>query len=457
MKKPPLPMQFKISKGLTIPISGDINLSSIETINAKKIALLGEDYHGLKPTMLVKEGDTVIKGQPLFEDKKNPGVNFISPASGKVIEINRGERRAFLSLVIEKDLENLNQVNFDSIPDDELSKDFIIKNLLSSGCWTSFKTRPFSKVPKIDAIPNEIFISLIGSDPLSLNPEIYLEENIEEFNYGLEVLSHIPKNCVHISTSIDFNLTQLDSDKIQYYQFVGPHPVGLVGTQIHNISPVSSKNPVWTIGYQDVAMIGKLFKKGILDTSRMIALCGPQIKNPCRLNSEIGACIDEIIIGKEEEGENRYISGSVLCGKESGKSVNYLGRFDYQVSALREVNKGDRELLNFLRPGLLKHSSLNLFLTKFKEKYLKLKYTTAMNGADRAIVPIGIFEDIFPYNIMITQLLKSIVIGDTELAQQLGILELDEEDLSLCTYSCPSKYDYGSLLREMLTKIEEEG
>jgi Na+-transporting NADH:ubiquinone oxidoreductase subunit A len=231
----------------------------------------------------------------------------------------------------------------------------------------------------------------------------------------------------------------------------------LVGTQIHNISPVSSKNSVWTIGYQDVAMIGKLFKKGILDTSRMIALCGPQIKNPCRVNSEIGACIDELIIGKVEEGKNRYISGSVLCGKESKESVNYLGRFDYQVSALREVNKDDRELLNFLRPGLLKHSSLNLFFTKFKEKYLKLKYTTAMNGADRAIVPIGIFEDIFPYNIMITQLLKSIVTGDTELAQQLGILELDEEDLSLCTYSCPSKYDYGSLLREMLTKIEEEG
>ena len=146
-----------------------------------------------------------------------------------------------------------------------------------------------------------------------------------------------------------------------------------------------------------------------------------------------------------------------MCGREANSYTNYLGRYNSQISVLREVEKEDREFLNFLRPGLEKHSVLPLFLTKLKEKFLKLNYTTAMNGADRAIVPIGVFEDIFPFNMMITQLLKSIVIGDTELAQKLGILELDEEDLSLCTYACPSKYDYGSLLREMLTKIEEEG
>ena len=451
-------MQFKVSKGLDIPISGNINSQNISAVSARNIALLGDDYHGLKPTMLVKEGNVVIKGQNLFEDKKNPGVKFTSPVSGKVVEINRGERRAFLSIVIEKNLNSTSEVSFESFKDASvIPKDLIIKNLIDSGLWTSFRTRPFSKIPKITDSAHEIFISLINSDPLNLDPELYLKHHIEDFNFGLEVISHIPKNCVHISTSIDNNLSKITSDKIRYHEFEGLHPVGLVGTQIHRISPVSINKTVWTINYQDVAMIGKLFKSGSIDTSRTVALCGPQVEDPCLVKTEIGASISEITSGNTLDGNNRFISGSVLCGREANSYTNYLGRYNAQVSVLREVEKEDREFLNFLRPGLQKHSVLPVFLTKLKEKLLKLNYTTAMNGADRAIVPIGIFEDIFPFNIMITQLLKSIVIGDTELAQKLGILELDEEDLALCTYACPSKYDYGSLLREMLTKIEEEG
>ncbi len=451
-------MQFKVSKGLDIPISGNINSQNISAVSARNIALLGDDYHGLKPTMLVKEGNVVIKGQNLFEDKKNPGVKFTSPVSGKVVEINRGERRAFLSIVIEKNLNSTSEVSFESFKDASvIPKDLIIKNLIDSGLWTSFRTRPFSKIPKITDSPHEIFISLISSDPLNLDPELYLKHHIEDFNFGLEVISHIPKNCVHISTSIDNNLSKITSDKIRYHEFEGLHPVGLVGTQIHRISPVSINKTVWTINYQDVAMIGKLFKSGSIDASRTVALCGPQVEDPCLVKTEIGASISEITSGNTLDGNNRFISGSVLCGREANSYTNYLGRYNAQVSVLREVEKEDREFLNFLRPGLQKHSVLPVFFTKLKEKLLKLNYTTAMNGADRAIVPIGIFEDIFPFNIMITQLLKSIVIGDTELAQKLGILELDEEDLALCTYACPSKYDYGSLLREMLTKIEEEG
>ena len=451
-------MQFKVSKGLNIPINGSINVERINSVSARSVALLGEDYHGLKPTMLVQEGNVVIKGQNLFEDKKNPGVKFTSPISGKIVEINRGERRTFLSMVIEKNINSTSEVSFESFQDiSKLSKDLVIENLIESGVWTSFRTRPFSKIPKINDEPEEIFISLISSDPLSLDPEFYLKKHIDDFNFGLEVISYIPKNCVHISTSSNFDLSKITSDKIKYHEFEGLHPVGLVGTQIHRISPVSMNKTVWTINYQDVVMIGKLFKSGSLDTSRTVALCGPQVSEPCLMETEIGASISEISAGKTLEGNNRFVSGSVLCGREANSYTNYLGRYSSQVSVLREVEKDDREFLNFLRPGLKKHSVLPVFLTKLKEKFLKLNYTTAMNGADRAIVPIGIFEDIFPYNIMITQLLKSIVIGDTELAQKLGILELDEEDLSLCTYACPSKYDYGSLLREMLTKIEEEG
>ncbi len=451
-------MIFKIKKGLEIPIQGKPDPSKVYSVNTRTVGILGNDFHGMKPTMLVKEEDTVVKGQPLFEDKKNPGVLFTAPVSGKVSSINRGDRRAFLSLVIEKNFNDNNQIEFSSSQHlSDLTDDNIVNLLVKSGAWTAFKTRPFSKVPKIEDRPDEIFISLIDSNPLSIDPEQIIESEIDMFNEGLEVLSRLPRNSLNISTKPDCSIKKLNKEKVTYYEFSGPHPVGLVGTQIHNISPASLSNQIWTIGYQDVVMIGKLFNTGILDNSKKIALTGPMVKDPSIIDSENGANLDDVLMDKVIGENNRIISGSVLTGSESVNPVNFLGRYHNQITVLREVTKNDREFLNFLRPGLLKHSFLRIFFTKLNEKKLNLNYSTAMNGSDRAIVPLGIYEDIFPYKIMITQLLRSIVIGDTEAAQKLGVLELEEEDLALCTYSCPSKYDYGSLLREMLTKIEEEG
>ena len=302
-------MQFKVSKGLNVPINGSINVERINSVSARSVALLGEDYHGLKPTMLVQEGNVVIKGENLFEDKKNPGVKFTSPISGKIVEINRGERRTFLSMVIEKNINSTSEVSFESFQDiSKLSKDLVIENLIESGVWTSFRTRPFSKIPKINDEPEEIFISLISSDPLSLDPEYYLKKHIDDFNFGLEVISYIPKNCVHISTSSTSNFSKITSDKIQYHDFDGIHPVGLVGTQIHRISPVSLNRTVWTINYQDVSMIGRLFKTGSLATTRMVAFCGPQVETPCLIETEIGASISEVSAGKTLQGNNRFIS-----------------------------------------------------------------------------------------------------------------------------------------------------
>lgn len=448
-------MSINISKGLDLPLEGNISHfeNKPETISTKRIALLGKDYHGLKPTMFVKEGEEVLQGDPLFEDKKNPGFKFLSPANGIISEINRGDRRSFLSLVIEK---NNNENSFLINPPEKETREDACKYLIDSGTWHFFKTRPFSKVPKINTIPNEIFVSIIDSSPLSIDPLEIIDKEKDNFNTGLKFISYIPENNVHVSVLKGSNFECKQIEKVKYHQFSGPHPVGLVGTQIHFLSQVSLKNVIWSIGYQEVIRLGAILNSGYFSATKYIALAGPQVNTPCVLKTDAGSCTDELTAGMLKNEENRIISGSVFHGHHCIGSEAFLSMFSNQISVIREAKESDREFLNWLRPDLKKHSTLRMFFTTFFNKY-KYNLSSSINGGDRAIVPIGIYEEIFPMDLMITQLLKAIVTEDTELAQNLGVLELDEEDLSICTYSCPSKYDYGSILRNILEKIEKDG
>ena len=296
----------------------------------------------------------------------------------------------------------------------------------------------------------------MDTSPLSVDPEIFIEQNLEDFNKGIEIISLITSKYVHISSKIGSNLF-VESDKVKLYELNNLHPAGNVGTQIHYISPLGRNKSVWTINYQHVCHIGHMFNFGRLSFKKLVSVAGPQVKVPFLLETISGVDLIEILKDKLLEGTNRVVSGSVLSGRNAAQNESFLGHFHNQISVLREVEDFDRELFNWFRPDLKKHSFLPVFFTKFFEKINPLNYTTSMNGADRAIVPIGVYEDILPLNIMATQLLKSIVLRDTEEAQDLGILELDEEDLSLATYVCPSKYDYGSILRENLKLIEDEG
>ena len=445
-----------ISKGLDIPISGEVTDLEITKQITNKVAVLGKDYHDLKPTMLVKVGEKVIKGQKLLEDKKIPGLFLVAPISGEVIEINRGERRAFESLVIETD-NNVEEIVFiDNLSSFQANKENVRDILIESGLWTNFKKRPFSKVPNVDENVDEIFISCLDTSPLSVDPEIFIEQNLDDFNKGIEIISLITSKYVHISSKIGSNLF-VESEKVRLYELNNLHPAGNVGTQIHYISPLGRNKSVWTINYQHVCHIGHMFNFGRLSFKKLVSVAGPQVKAPFLLETLSGVDLIEVLKDKLLEGTNRIVSGSVLSGRNAAKNESFLGHFHNQISVLREVEDVDRELFNWFRPDLKKHSFLPVFFTKFFEKINPLNYTTSMNGADRAIVPIGVYEDVLPFNIMATQLLKSIVLRDTEEAQDLGILELDEEDLSLATYVCPSKYDYGSILRENLKLIEDEG
>ncbi|WP_336366892.1 Na(+)-translocating NADH-quinone reductase subunit A [Marinobacter sp. C2H3] len=447
---------IKIKKGLDLPISGAPEQTISDGKPVRHVALIGFDYNGMKPTMAVKEGDRVKRGSLLFTDKKTEGVRYTSPAAGVVKEINRGERRVFQSIVIEIDgdeAETFARYGADDFPN--LERQQVVDNLVESGLWTALRTRPFSKVPAIDSAPHSIFVSVMDTNPLAADPVVILRENGEAFERGLQILSRLTEGKVFVAGKPGSNLPVPASDRIEVAQFDGVHPAGNVGTHIHHLDPVSASKTVWSVGYQDVVDMARLFETGELPVERVIAVGGPKASNPRLVRTRIGASLTELLDGEvATDSDVRIISGSVFGGRRAEGPCAYLGRFANQVSLLEEGTK--REFMGWLSPGANKFSVLNIYLSKLAGGK-RFNFTTTTNGSERAMVPVGAYEQVMPLDILPTQLLRSLIVGDTEMAQKLGALELDEEDLALCTFVCPGKYEYGPILRENLTRIEIEG
>ncbi len=444
----------KIRQGLDLPITGKPQQSIEDASNVRSVAVVGFDYHGMKPTMAVQVGDRVKLGQPLFSDKKTPGVVYTSPASGTVAAINRGERRIFQSIVI--DLEGDEAEAFAQYTVAQLKtleREQVVSNLVTSGLWTALRTRPFSKVPAIDSVPASVFVTAMDTNPLAADPAVVIAAKNDAFAYGLEVVSKLTAGKVFVCHAAGVALPKASASNVQYEAFSGVHPAGNAGTHIHFLDPVSAKKTVWTIGYQDVIEIGELFTTGKLNPARVVALAGPQVEKPRLVKTRLGADLLQLTAGELKSGDNRIISGSVFGGRGARGAVAYLGRYHTQVSVLLEGR--ERELMHYLRPGVDKFSVMNIFVSKLTNKLFN--FTTSTNGSERAMVPIGAYEKVMPLDILPTQLLRSIIVGDTDMAQKLGALELDEEDLALCSFVCPGKYEYGPLLRNNLTRIEVEG
>jgi len=446
---------INIRRGLDLPISGNPEQVIHDAPAVKSVALIGPDYHGLKPTMNVKEGDKVALGQLLFTDKKNEGVKYTAPAAGTVAAINRGARRVLESVVIDIEgdaAESFESFGIEEIPN--LTQEQVQRQLVDSGLWTSLRTRPYSKVPAINSTPASIFVTAMDTHPLAADPAIVIAEQAESFSHGLMVLTKLTEGDVFVCKAPAADLVSPNHPKIKVENFSGVHPAGNAGTHIHYLSPVSATKIVWTISYQDVIAFGKLFTTGQIYTERVIALAGPQVDKPQLLRTRLGADLSAITAGNLKAGDNRIISGSVFGGRTAADSFAYLGRYHNQVTVITEGR--DRPVLHYLRPGMNYFSTMGIYVSSlFKDK--KFDFTTTTSGSERAMVPVGTYENIMPLDILPTQLLRSLIVGDTEMAQKLGCLELDEEDLSLCTYVCPGKYEYGPILRDNLTRIEKEG
>ncbi|BCA41135.1 Na(+)-translocating NADH-quinone reductase subunit A [Kluyvera ascorbata] len=446
---------IKITKGLDLPIAGLPDGQRIDDVTVTRVAVKGEEYIGLRPSMAVKEGDKVAKGQLLFEDKKIPGVRFTAPASGIVSAIHRGERRVLQSVVI--DIEGDDAVAFNAYAPDELAtlpRETVTEQLIESGLWTAMRTRPFSKTPAPGTEPAAIFVTAMDTNPLAADPQPIILAQRDAFNAGLTVLTRLTDGRVHVCQGSGGKLGGHPQGQVTFNQFAGPHPAGLAGTHIHFLEPVSLNKQVWHLNYQDVIAYGKLFLDGVLWTERIIALGGPQVKQPRLLRTRLGADLDALLVGELHDGENRVISGSVLNGTQAVGPHAFLGRFHLQVSVLKEGR--DKELLGWVAPGRDKFSITRTTLGHFLKKKL-FNLSTDTHGGERAMVPIGSYERVMPLDILPTVLLRDLLAGDTDSAQALGCLELDEEDLALCTYVCPGKYEYGPVLRHVLTQIEQEG
>lgn len=447
--------RIKLKKGLDIPIQGKPVQEISDGTHVKRVALLGDDFVGMKPTMLVQEGDVVKLGQPVFADKKTPGVKYTSPGSGKVVEINRGAKRVFLSMVVE--LSGDEQIEFPAKSEGDLKaikREEVVEQLIESGEWTAIRVRPFSKVADPETKPAAVYVTAMDTNPLAPDVDKIIALNENHFKNGLRVLSKLTEGKVFVCKSTDTNVPVIDSDQISVEEFEGPHPAGNVGTHIHFLSPVGRKRFVWYLTAQDVIAIGHLFSTGRIMVDRVVSLAGSSVKNPRLVKTRRGASITELIKNEVKDEDYRPISGSVLSGRSAVDAEAYLGRFHQQISVI--PNPVKRNFLGWLNPFVSNYSMKNIVFSKISPKK-EYEFSTEIHGGKRAIVPSGNFEEVMPMDILPTYLLRAIAVNDLEEAEQLGVLELDEEDLALCTFSCPSKIDYGPMLRENLTIIEKEG
>ncbi len=451
-------MSMRIRKGLDLPIEGAPEQRVEAAAEVLRVAALGVDFVGLKPTMKVAQGDHVRIGDPLFSDKRDPRIQFTAPGAGTIEAIHRGPRRILQSVVIRLDEDQEEEVEFDKAPGvdiEAMDADTLRKTLLDSGLWTAIRTRPYSKIPLPEAKADAIFVPAIDTNPLAADPAVAIEGLEGDFGKGLRVLAKLTDGPVYVTKAPGALIPVPDMERMRLEEFEGPHPSGLVGTHIHFLYPVSATRTVWHVGFQDVIAMGKLFDTGRLWLERVISLAGPMVPRPRLLRTRLGASTEDLVRNELPRAECRVISGSVLDGRHAHDWSAFLGRYDTQISVLAEGRQ--RELLGWIMPGRDKYSATNVFVSSFQRKKRRFALTTSQQGSPRAMVPIGSYESVMPLDILPTQLLRALLVRDTDLAQQLGCLELDEEDLALCSFVCPGKYDYGPALRANLEQIEKEG
>ncbi|MYD86526.1 MAG: Na(+)-translocating NADH-quinone reductase subunit A [Acidobacteria bacterium] len=455
-----------ITRGLKLPISGAPSSVIEDAATARHVALVAADYVGLRPTMHVAAGDSVRRGQLLFEDKTMPGVRYTAPAAGTVRAVNRGARRALQSVVIEqsraeregREPEAVDFHAYSGRHPSGMTEREVRDLLLESGQWTALRARPYGRVADPATRPHSIFVTAVDTSPLAPDMAVVLQGREGAFERGLAALARLTAGPVYVCTGPDQRAPSPPSvaNQILHEVFDGVHPAGTVGVHIHTLDPVDRLKVVWHIGAQDVIATGRLFETGVLDPSRVVALGGPPVARPRLLRTRIGAETAALVNGDVHAAtEHRVISGSVLSGRGAAGEVHgYLGRYHQQVSVLAEGR--EREFLGWLGPGFGTFSTIRSFAS-WLIPGRRFPMTTSTHGSPRAIVPIGMYERVMPMDLLPTPMLRALVMHDVERAEELGCLELDEEDVALCTFVDPGKTDFGPHLRRVLETLRTEG
>ncbi len=480
----------RFRRGLNLPISGKPEQILEDGAASGAVAISAADYPGMKPAMHVTPGDAVRRGQLLFEDRRQPGVRFTSPAAGTVAAVNRGAKRALISVVVRVDPADQSAssggaVGFASHTGrhpSALSREEVQTLLVDSGDWTALRARPFGRTPALGSAPKSIFVTAMNTEPYAPDADTVVAGRAGDLERGLAALARLTDGPVYLCRAPGTLAAVNAAEPVRIEEFAGPHPAGSAGLHIHTLDPVDRNKLVWQIGLQDTMAIGRLFETGEPDLARIVALAGPTVRRPRLLRTRLGASLADLVAGEIGTGDMgagesaamavgtddeattadtvRVISGSPLSGRTGiGAGLpadlhGYLGRFHEVVSVLEDDDS--REFMGWMRPGLKSFSRARAFVSTLLPRR-SFAMTTTTNGSPRAIVPIGLYEGVFPWDIQPVFLLKSLVAGDVERAEELGCLELLEEDLALCTFVCPGKTDYGPCLRDALELIEKEG
>lgn len=442
----------KLRKGFDIKMQGEAEHIFSQNPMPEAVALKPTDFVGLVAKLSVKEGDKVLAGDPLFVDKLRPEVQFTSPVSGTVSAINRGNRRALLSVVVTPDKET-EYKQFESTNVDSMSREQIISTMMNAGVWPFVKQRPYDVIANPNDKPKAIHISTFDTAPLAPDYTFALEESAADFQVGVNALKKLTDGAVNL------NLYKEDRAKTTFTQiqgveqnfFQGPHPAGNVGVQIHHIDPINKGDVVWVVNPQDVVIIGRLFSKGIFDARVVVALTGA-VKGPRYYKTILGTSIKSFLSSEQIDDNMRVISGNVLTGTKLSKD-DYISYYDSQVTVIAEGT--EPTFMGWLAPGFNRHSFSRAFFSWLSPNK-KYALNTNTNGGVRAFVFTGVYEQVLPMDIYPMQLLKAILAEDIDKMEQLGIYEVVPEDFALCEYVCPSKIEIQSILRQGLDTIRKE-
>ena len=446
---------IKLRKGLDIKLRGKAETRLSETARADVYALVPSDFEGVTPKMLVKEGDTVKAGTPLFFSKNDQRVLFASPVSGTVKAVNRGEKRRILSVTVTADAEQ----SFETfaVPDTaKATREEIVALLLKSGLWPLLIQRPYGIIASPDDTPRDIFVSAFDTAPLAPDYEFALKGEEKNLQKGVDVLGRLTEGKVHVSVLAGHESLGASLKGVELHTFAGKHPAGNVGVQIHHIAPVNKSEKVWTVNIQDVAIIGRLFNEGRVDMTRVIAVAGSEVETPhyCRVvaGAPVASVVGRNVKQQPEGGKVRIISGNVLTGRKTAAD-GFIGFYSNMVTVIPE---GDNfEFMGWAMPRFGKFSVSRAYfswLCPGKEYVLD----TNMNGGERPFVVTGLYEKYLPMDIYPMYLLKACLAGDIDKMENLGIYEVVEEDFALCEFVDPSKTEMQQIIRDAINLMIKE-
>ena len=446
---------IKIKKGLDIKMVGRAEKIYNKAPRAKTYAIRPVDFQELTPKIIPRLCDPVKVGTPIFFDKYNPEIKFTSPVSGTLLEIKRGERRRIIEVVVEDDGKDTAESFLQGDPAD-LTSEQIVENLLESGLWPMIRQRPYGIIARPDKSPKSIFISAFDTAPMAPDYDFIMKDMEVDFQWGVNVLRKLTGGKIYLGLDGRYpSVKTLTSVKgVEINRFKGPHPAGNVGVQIHRLDPINKGEVVWTVKPQDVVAIGRLFKNGRYDPGIVVALTGSQVTKPLYYKTIRGTGVAPLLEGKLKEGESRVITGNVLNGLKIDAADGHVGFSDSQLTVIPEGNY--YEMFGWIKPGLNKMSASRSFMSTWLTPNKKFELDTNYHGGERAYVMTGEYEKVLPMDIHPVQLLKSILYNDIDQMEELGIYEVDEEDLALCEFICTSKIPVTKILRSGLKNLRRE-